>query len=93
MINRTNFEHTVIALIFMAIIGFLSGEWNWAAVVPIAIFVSREHAQYERKRKDSGEYNLLASFAFWKWGLDSTLDWVMPTVSCLGVYAAIVMKF
>ena len=84
--NRTNYEHTAIALMIMGLIGFTTGAWFWAAMIPIAIFVSREHAQYERKRKDAGEHNLLASFAAWRWGLDSTLDWLFPTVACLAAY-------
>ena len=89
--NRTNFEHAAIALGLMGLIGLPTGAWAWAAAMPIAIFISREHAQYERKRKDAGEFNLLASFAFWRWGLDSTLDWLSPTVACLGAAVALLL--
>jgi hypothetical protein len=79
-----NFEHSAYALLFMAIIGFLTGNWFAGACFGSAFFVGREHAQaeyrviehfYEGKRANAPWYG---GFEPRAWNLKSILDFVLP---------------
>jgi hypothetical protein len=79
-----NFEHSTYALLFMAIIGLLTGNWFAGACVGSAFFVGREHAQaeyrviehfYEGKRANAPWYG---GFERRAWNLKSILDFVLP---------------
>ena len=79
-----NFEHSAYALLFMAIIGLLTGNWFAGACFGSAFFIGREHAQaeyrviqkfYEGKRANMPWYG---GFEPRGWDLKSILDFVLP---------------
>lgn len=79
-------EHPAYALLFMAIIGLLTGNWFAGACVGSAFFIGREHAQseyrviehfYEGKRANMPWYG---GFEPRGWDMKSMLDWILPTV-------------
>ena len=81
-----NLEHSAYALIFMAIIGLLTGNWLAGACVGSAFFVGREHAQaeyrviqkfYEGKRANMPWYG---GFELRGWDLKSILDFGLPII-------------
>ena len=62
-------EHALYALIAQAIVGFLTGEWFWGGVIPVAFFVSREHAQAEYRWIEHFANGKRANMPWW-----ATLD-------------------
>jgi len=81
-----NLEHSAYALLFMAIIGLLTGNWYAGACFGSAFFVGREHAQaeyrviehfYEGKRANMPWYG---GFEPRGWDIKSMFDWILPTV-------------
>jgi hypothetical protein len=77
-------EHPAYALLFMAIIGLLTGNWFAGACFGSAFFIGREHAQaeyrviehfYEGKRANMPWYG---GFEARAWNLKSILDFVLP---------------
>ena len=79
-----NLEHSAYALLFMAIVGLLTGNWLAGAMLGVGFFLGREHAQaeyrviehfYEGKRANmpwNGGFEIRA------WDLKSILDFVLP---------------
>ena len=87
--NRTNFEHPASALLFMAIVGLLTGNWLAGAMLGLGFFLGREHAQaeyrviqkfYEGKRANMPWYG---GFEPRGWDLKSILDFVLPIVATM----------
>lgn len=79
-----NLEHSAYALLFMTIIGLLTGNWFAGACFGSAFFLGREHAQaeyrviqkfYEGKRANAPWYG---GFEPRGWDLKSILDFVLP---------------
>lgn len=79
-----NLEHSAYALLFMAIIGLLTGNWFASACFGSAFFVGREHAQaeyrviqtyYDGKRANMPWYG---GFERRAWDVKSILDFVLP---------------
>jgi hypothetical protein len=82
-----NLEHSAYALLFMAIIGLLTGNWFAGACFGSAFFVGREHAQaeyrviehfYEGKRANMPWHG---GFERRAWNVISILDFVLPIVA------------
>jgi hypothetical protein len=79
-----NLEHSAYALLFMAIIGLLTGNWFAGACFGSAFFVGREHAQaeyrviehfYEGKRANMPWYG---GFEPRGWDRKSLMDFLLP---------------
>jgi hypothetical protein len=77
-------EHSAYALLFMAIIGLLTGNWFAGVCFGSAFFVGREHAQaeyrviehfYEGKRANMPWYG---GFESRGWDIKSILDFGLP---------------
>jgi hypothetical protein len=90
-------EHSAYALLFMAIIGLLSGNWFAGACFGSAFFVGREHAQaeyrviknfYEGKRENMPWYG---GFEPRGWDLKSILDFVLPIAAT--AIALVILSF
>jgi hypothetical protein len=88
-------EHSAYALLFMAIIGLLTGDWFAGACFGSAFFVGREHAQaeyrviqkfYEGKRANMPWYG---GFEPRGWDIKSMLDWILPTVITMTIAISI----
>jgi hypothetical protein len=81
-----NLEHSAYALLFMAIIGLLTGNWFAGACFGSAFFLGREHAQAEyrviQKFYDGKRANMpwYGGFEPRGWDMKSMLDWILPTV-------------
>jgi hypothetical protein len=82
-----NLEHSAYALLFMAIIGLLTGNWFAGACFGSAFFIAREHTQaeyrviqkfYEGKRANMPWYG---GFEPRGWDLKSILDFVLPIIA------------
>ena len=79
-------EHSAYALLFMAIVGLLTGNWFAGACVGSAFFLGREHAQAEyrviQKFYDGKRANMpwYGGFEPRGWDVKSMLDWILPTV-------------
>ena len=91
------FEHPAYALLFMAIIGLLTGNWLAGACVGSAFFIGREHAQaeyrviehfYEGKRANMPWYG---GFEIRGWNLKSILDFGLPII--VTTIALLIIKF
>lgn len=80
------FEHSAYALLFMAIIGLLTGNWFAGACFGSAFFIAREHTQAEyrviQKYYDGKRANMpwYGAFEARGWDKKSMLDWILPTV-------------
>jgi len=81
-----NFEHSAYALLFMAIIGLLTGNWLAGALFSSGYFLGREMAQaeyrviqkfYEGKRANMPWYG---GFEIRAWDLKSVLDFGLPII-------------
>jgi hypothetical protein len=92
-----NFEHSAYALLFMAIVGLLTGNWFAGACFGSAFFVGREHAQaeyrviekfYEGKRANMPWYG---GFERRAWDVKSILDFVLPIAAT--AIALLIVKF
>ncbi len=84
--NKTNFEHLAVALFLQAIIGLATGNWLAATLLPIGIFLGREHAQREYK---IGNPSLLIGYEaldLWRWSKDALLDLFVPVLGVTLVY-------
>jgi hypothetical protein len=77
-------EHSAYALLFMAIIGLLTGNWFAGACFGSAFFLGREHSQaeyrvihayYEGKRDNMPWYG---GFERRAWDVKSVVDFVLP---------------
>lgn len=93
--NDTNYEHGAFAVIFMILILGICGLFVnistsviiFSALLPLAFFLGREHAQYEyklvreRKLNSVNELSAFEGFAIWNWNLDSLLDFIFPLVA------------
>jgi len=84
-----NLAHSAYALLFMAIIGLLTGNWFAGACFGSAFFIAREHAQaeyrviqtyYGSKRANMPWYG---GFERRAWNLKSILDFVLPIVATM----------
>jgi hypothetical protein len=79
-----NFEHSAYALLFMAIIGLLTGNWFAGACFGSAFFIAREHTQAEyrviQKFYDGKRANMpwYGGFEPRGWDRKSVLDFVLP---------------
>jgi hypothetical protein len=79
-----NLEHSAYALLFMAIIGLLTGNWLAGACFGSAFFVGREHAQaeyrviehfYEGKRANMPWHG---GFERRAWNVKGVRDFLLP---------------
>ena len=84
--NQTNFEHAGYAAFMQLIVGLISGDWFAGACFGIAFFLGREHAQAQDKLGYTFKTTFQA-FDVRKWSLDSQLDLLFPTVTCLVILA------
>lgn len=80
--NRTHFEHAVIALVMQAVIGLLTGNWWAGAAAGAYFFLGREHAQAEAKVRKEGwsKHPYFECLAPRYWSADALLDWITPAV-------------
>lgn len=90
-------EHPAYALLFMAIIGLLTGNWLAGACFGSAFFVGREHAQAEyrviQKYYDGKRANMPwnGGFEIRAWDLKSILDFGLPII--VTTIALLIIKF
>ena len=84
--NQTNFEHAGYAALMQLVIGLIFGDWFAGACFGIAFFLGREHAQNQDKLGYTFKTTFQA-FDVRKWSLDSQLDLLFPTVTCLVILA------
>ena len=84
-------EHSGYALLFMAIIGLLTGNWLAGACFGSAFFVGREHAQAEyrviQKYYDGKRANMpwYGGYEPRGWDRKSLLEWVLPSIAVIVV--------
>lgn len=86
--NKTNFYHAIYALVFQAIIGFLTGNWWAGAAAGAFFFIGREHTQAEYrwiKEFGGGKRANLPEFGgldprVWRGEYDAIFDWLVPCV-------------
>jgi len=84
-----NLEHSAYALLFMTIIGLLTGNWFAGACFGSAFFLGREHAQAEyrviQKFYDGKRANMpwYGGFERRAWDVKSILDFVLPIVATM----------
>ena len=76
--NRTNFEHLLVALILQVIPGLLFGNWIIGAVFASGIFLGREHAQREYVISNPELLVGYEALDFWRWDIDELLDLLFP---------------
>lgn len=89
--NRSQLEHTILAVWLQAIPGVIWGDWIIGAVLAAGFFWSREHTQNEYKwiQANGGKRTPIAplmALDIRKWSKDSILDAVVPTVATVGMW-------
>jgi hypothetical protein len=88
-LNQTNFEHAGYAVLMQLVIGFITGNWFAATCFPIAFFIGREHAQYQRNLKVYTFKTTMQAFDVRKWSLDAQLDLLFPVIATVLVYLVV----
>ena len=78
MINRTNVEHLVIALVLKALVVVATGDWLLGAMLSSGIFLGIEHAQREYHIGDPCTLVGYEALDFWRWSRDSLMDLLLP---------------
>ncbi|MBZ5487015.1 hypothetical protein HW452_05695 [Halomonas aquamarina] len=78
--NITHLEHTIIALLFQALLWPFVGRWVAGSLI-VAVFLGREIAQHEYAGGGPNEVWYLYGL-FNHWSLDSVLDVLTPAVAC-----------
>lgn len=82
-----NLAHSAYALLLMAIIGLLTGNWLAGAMLGVGFFLGREHAQAEyrviEKFYDGRRIKMpwYGGFERRAWDVKSILDFVLPIVA------------
>lgn len=84
--NRSNFEHAAWALLFQGLTVLVVGSWLAGALVAVAFFLGREHAQRQATIARADEVsvkdlNPWEGFDFGNWSRDSQLDLLMPVAA------------
>jgi hypothetical protein len=86
-----NLAHSAYALLFMAIIGLLTGNWLAGAMLGIGFYLGREHAQAEYRVIQRYYAGKRANMPWWgafqrrAWTEDAVMDWLLPTMAVLCV--------
>lgn len=81
--NKSNIEHAIAGL-FLQVIIWLATDSLWLGFVFVTgLFLGREHAQFEYKLGNPSKLKGYEAFAFWKWSLDSKLDFILPVLVTL----------
>ena len=83
MINRTNVEHLVIALVLQALIALVTGDWLLGALFSSGIFLGREHAKREYHIGDPCTLVGYEALDFWRWSIDSLMDLILPVTGVI----------
>jgi hypothetical protein len=81
--NKTSFEHLVVAILLQAAYGYAFGDWITGGAFAIGLFVGREHAQREYKLGDPSKLVGYEALDFWRWSLDAKLDLILPVTGVL----------
>ena len=95
--NRTNFEHAAIALVYgaiLAVLYLLLGPSEpvlvaSAGVAAVSVFFGREHAQHERlvqKRSPEDAWAWVKALDVREWDLDSLLDLGVPILAVVAAF-------
>lgn len=84
--------HTFIAVLTQLLIGFITGDWLAATLVPVFFYIGREITQAEYRVIEQF-YGKIRSNAPWycgfelrAWNLKSVLDFVLPLLICFFIY-------
>lgn len=86
-----NFEHSVCALLFMAIIGLLTGNWLAGALFASGYYLGREMAQAEYRNILYNYGGKRVNMPWWgafqarAWDRKSMLDWILPTIVTISI--------
>ena len=91
MLNKTNYQHALIAVLIQIALGPIMGWWQ-AGALAVAIFWAREYAQAEYKCRARTGMTLTALWPWHVlkaeyWSRDAMWDWVLPGVCCAGMAA------
>ena len=95
--NSTNLEHSVIALVALAVLYGLTGNLVLATYLPVACFITREHTQAEYhwiKMFGQGKRENMpwwGGFDYRAWTLDGFLDAVLPLATNSMVYILLII--
>lgn len=87
--NKTNFEHLVVALVIQIVCRVMFGDWIVGAVFASGIFLGREHAQREYVIGNPARLVGYEALDFWRWELDEILDLVFPAAGVWIVFLVI----
>ena len=80
--------HAVCAMTIQMLIGTLTGNWIYGAIIGCTFFIAREHTQAEyRWIEQYGKGKRInmpwwGGFNFRVWNIDSLLDFVIPILCC-----------
>lgn len=99
--NLTPLEHAAEALGIQLVIGILTGNWWAGAAAGAFFFIGREHDQAEYRWIEmfgAGKRSNLPLFGgldwyVWRGKYDAWLDWVVPTLACVGLACIIEFGF
>jgi hypothetical protein len=86
-----NFEHSAYALLFMAIVGLLTGNWFAGACFGSAFFIGREITQAEYRNIEHNYGGKRANMPWYggfqkqAWTAKGLLDWILPTVAVIAL--------
>ncbi|MDC8753325.1 hypothetical protein OIK40_01560 [Erythrobacter sp. sf7] len=91
-IKMSLIEHTLVALVILALVGWLTKNWWAAAALPSGYFIGREVAQAEYRWIETFGGGLRANMPWhavfdlrlWE-SSDQIADWLGPVAACIAV--------
>ena len=83
--NKSHFEHALIAVILQVIFGLLTSNWFYGVFLAFGMFWSREHTskQHDIAERDNVKLKELKPWEgtnIFVWSEDSRLDFIVPFV-------------
>ena len=95
--NRTHLEHTAVAIALQIVLSLITGNVWIGAAAGSFFFIGREHDQAEYRWIKTFGGSLRANLPFfggldyrvWRGEYDALLDWVIPTLACMGLACAV----
>lgn len=94
-IDLSPLYHAIAAVALQCVVGLTLGMWGVGGVMGCIWFTSREHTQAEYRWIATLGNGKRASMPWWggfdprAWDAASMLDWFVPVLICLAVYAVL----
>lgn len=91
--DKTPLIHAAIAVAAQVLVGLLTGNWWLGGALACLWWIAREHTQAEYRWIEEFGRGMRANMPQWGgfdpriWNVPSVLDWLVPVIACLLIYA------